>query len=193
MYKPIHFTLVASLLLWGAMQCLDAGTFTIIPDATDNCGAGGGGGGGGSGGSGHPDPVTLAMPKAAAAGGTEQFSCGAVCGGGSGGNGSGSTGGGGASCCPGDDDNGSGGNPATGGSDLAYLTGMPVWDVSEPYINLWLYDEPLGYQPGLGPRLSFKLAYKQRAAPLVASNIYSVGTNWTCFWLSYVEDDWSAN
>jgi YD repeat-containing protein len=175
------------------MQCLDAGTFTIIPDATDNCGAGGGGGGGGSGGSGHPDPVTLAMPKAAAAGGTEQFSCGAVCGGGSGGNGSGSTGGGGASCCPGDDDDGSGGNPMAGGSDLAYLTGMPVWDVSEPYINLWLYDEPLGYQPGLGPRLSFKLAYKQRAAPLVASNIYSVGTNWTCFWLSYVEDDWSAS
>ena len=39
---------------------------------------------------------------------------------------------------------------------------MAVWEVSEPNINLWLYDEPLGYQPGLGSRMSFKLAYKQR-------------------------------
>ena len=70
---------------------------------------------------------------------------------------------------------------------------MPIWEVSEPYINLWLYDEPLGYQPGIGPRLSFRLAYKQRGAPLVSTNIYSVGTNWRCSWLSYVEDRGAGN
>ena len=214
MKKPIQLTLVAGLLLWGAPQCLHAGPFTYIPDATDSCGGGGAGGGGGGGGGGGrggggggsrgPDPVTFAMPKAALAGGTGPVSCGAVCGGGSGGgNDSGSTGGGGASCCSGGDDDNSGPDVSSiwAGDDTSLsalnsanpVPGMPVWDVSEPYINLWLYDEPLGYQPGLGPRLSFKLAYKQRAAPLVASNIYSVGTNWTCFWLSYVEDDWSAS
>jgi len=39
---------------------------------------------------------------------------------------------------------------------------MTTWSVSEPYINLWLHDEPLGYNPGLGYRISFSLDYKQR-------------------------------
>jgi RHS repeat-associated protein len=117
------------------------------------------------------------------------------CGGGSGGDGSSSaTGGEGATCCAGDDDGGPGVGGGLGGRNRGPFgpilgRGMPVWQVSEPYINLWLYDEPLGYQPGLGPRLSFALTHKQRGAPMVAANIYSVGTNWACSWLSYVEDD----
>jgi len=39
---------------------------------------------------------------------------------------------------------------------------MPVWWVSQPYISLWLKDEPLGYQPTIGQRISFYLAFKQR-------------------------------
>src|SRR5206468_8463210 len=39
--------------------------------------------------------------------------------------------------------------------------GMPGWEVSEPYVSLWLHDEPLGYQPALGQHVSFELAYKQ--------------------------------
>ena len=71
---------------------------------------------------------------------------------------------------------------------------MPVWSVSEPYINLHLYDEPISsYQPGTGPPVSFALAYKQRGSPLVCPNIYSLGTNWVCSWLSYVEDDGIGN
>jgi YD repeat-containing protein len=98
----------------------------------------------------------------------------------------------------GDDDNGFplGGVPGPAGAgfggfgpNLFAAAGMPVWKVSEPYINLHLYDQPIGYQPGIGPRVSFTLAYKQRGSPLVATNIYSLGTNWTCSWLSYVEDD----
>ena len=68
--------------------------------------------------------------------------------------------------------------------------GMPVWTVSEPYISLWLHDEPLGYQPALGPRVSFELSYKQReAAAGFDTNIFSVGPKWNCSWLSYVAQD----
>jgi RHS repeat-associated protein len=68
---------------------------------------------------------------------------------------------------------------------------MVRWEVSEPYINVWLYDEPLGYQPGLGPRISFKMAYKQRdyAFRTISSGLFNFGTNWNCSWLSYVIDD----
>ena len=67
--------------------------------------------------------------------------------------------------------------------------GMPVWEVSEPYINLWLYDEPLGYQPAIGSRISFKLAYKQRESRTISPNFFGFGKMWDCSWLSYVEDD----
>jgi RHS repeat-associated protein len=71
---------------------------------------------------------------------------------------------------------------------------MIVWEVSEPSINIWLYDEPLGYQPGIGDRLSFKLSYKQRDVdlnnnPRATPNIFSIGPNWNCSWVSYVLDD----
>lgn len=71
---------------------------------------------------------------------------------------------------------------------------MPVWSVSEPYISLWLHDEPLGYQPALGPRVSFQLAFKQREF-LAGWNpaIFSVGRNWNCSWLSYVARDANSN
>ena len=72
---------------------------------------------------------------------------------------------------------------------------MPVWEVSKPYINLWLYDTPLAYRPGLGYPISFKLAYKQRDAKTISSNpsLFSFGPNWNCSWLSYVTDDDPSN
>ncbi len=67
---------------------------------------------------------------------------------------------------------------------------MPVWQVSEPYINLWLQDEPLGYQPVLGPRVSFHLSYKQREVVSgFNTNIFSVGKKWNFSWFSYVTQD----
>ncbi|HEX5223040.1 MAG TPA: cysteine peptidase family C39 domain-containing protein, partial [Verrucomicrobiae bacterium] len=71
-------------------------------------------------------------------------------------------------------------------------SGMPVWRVSEPYINLWLEDEPLSYQTALGARFSFHLSYKQREEyPLVGGGFQqplssSVGVSWSCPWLSKV-------
>jgi len=67
---------------------------------------------------------------------------------------------------------------------------MVMWEVSEPHINVWLYDEPIAYQPGLGPKISFKLSYKQRDTRLfydgVGQNYTGVGPAWHCSWVSYL-------
>ena len=41
-------------------------------------------------------------------------------------------------------------------------TGLVTWSVSEPYVNLWLGDEPVGYTTSLGQHIGFQLFYKQR-------------------------------
>lgn len=75
-------------------------------------------------------------------------------------------------------------------SGCSSCTGMPVWSVSEPYISLWLHDEPLGYQPTTGPRISFELAFKQRELTAgLNTNIFSIGKKWNCSWLSFVTQD----
>src|SRR5215831_1651548 len=58
--------------------------------------------------------------------------------------------------------------------------GMPVWSVSEPYINLWLQDIPFRYQPAKGPEVAFKLNYQQREGSLVyaSTNEFSFGSQW---------------
>lgn len=40
--------------------------------------------------------------------------------------------------------------------------GMPQWSISEPFINLWLFDEPWGYRPPVGPAVRLGLLYKLR-------------------------------
>ena len=72
--------------------------------------------------------------------------------------------------------------------------GMPTWSVSEPFISLWLHDEPLGYQPAVGPRVSFELAFKQReSAAGFNPNLFGVGKRWNCSWLSYVTRQGTSN
>jgi RHS repeat-associated protein len=66
-------------------------------------------------------------------------------------------------------------------------SGMATWFVSEPYINLWLTDEPLGYNPALGNRISFQLNFKQRETVAgTNSAVFSCGQKWDCSWISYV-------
>lgn len=65
--------------------------------------------------------------------------------------------------------------------------GMPVWSVSEPWINIWLEDEPLGYQPAVGPRVSFKLFYKQRQEYFNSPWVSGLGGDWNCTWLSAID------
>jgi RHS repeat-associated protein len=76
-------------------------------------------------------------------------------------------------------------------TDATLPCGMPVWQVSEPYISLWLKDEPLGYQPGCGPRVAFELAFNQRES--VNPAVFSAGQKWNVSWLSYVSRDANAN
>ena len=61
-----------------------------------------------------------------------------------------------------------------------------MWWVSEPYINLRLEDEPLGYQPALGPRVAFHLSYRQRGPAPEDPAVFGVGTNWSCSFRSYL-------
>jgi RHS repeat-associated protein len=84
------------------------------------------------------------------------------------------------------------GNNNNGGKPTG--CGMPVWDVSEPFISLWLHDEPLGYQPATGPRVSFGLDFKQRESNAgYNTNWFSVGKKWNCSWMGYVTLDANTN
>lgn len=65
--------------------------------------------------------------------------------------------------------------------------GMPVWQVSEPYISLWLRDEPLSYQPSMGRSIAFELNFKHREYTAgLFTNLFGVGKKWSCPWLGYV-------
>jgi RHS repeat-associated protein len=64
---------------------------------------------------------------------------------------------------------------------------MPHWWVDEPYVNLWLTDEPLGYQPAQGDRISLALNYNQQGMP-APTNAFNLGPLWGCSWLSCVYD-----
>ena len=83
---------------------------------------------------------------------------------------------------------GCGSRRCSSGGAAAAPPGMPVWRVSEPYVNLWLEDEPLGYQPAYGPRIPFQLKFKQRDE---TSTFQDVGMSWECSWLSLIEANYA--
>jgi RHS repeat-associated protein len=86
------------------------------------------------------------------------------------------------------------GGVAPGAGIARSSLGMPSWRISEPYVDLWVEDEPLGYQPGRGPKVSFQLSYLQRDAIAgTNANIFSFGKAWNCSWLSYIQDFKSTN
>src|SRR5439155_1592301 len=91
--------------------------------------------------------------------------------------------------------NGSGGPPGDGpndagcpgcGSDAALA--MPIWKVSEPYVNLWILDKPMIYTKSWGKRHVFKIMYKQRDTR-VNSFGFGFGPFWECNRLSYFYQD----
>jgi len=71
-------------------------------------------------------------------------------------------------------------------SNCRLQAGMPVWWVSEPYINLRMEDEPLGYTPSHGPKVTFHLSYRQRGSINYDPTIFSLGTNWSCSFREYL-------
>ena len=145
-----------------------------MDDGDDGCGNGSGGSGSGGGGSGSGGSGGGGAASSSKIGG----GCGRTCsGGGNGnGNGNGGTGGNGTSC----DTN-------------CTAPALAVWEVSEPYITTWLYDEPIAYNPGVGNRISFKLAYKQRDTRTQSTNLFGVGKQWNCSWINYIVDDGFGN
>ncbi|MBM3883652.1 MAG: hypothetical protein FJ387_28755, partial [Verrucomicrobia bacterium] len=65
--------------------------------------------------------------------------------------------------------------------------GMLTWRVSEPYINLWIEDTPLGYVPSQGPAVEFRIALKERDDAGSDPDFFSsVGSLWRAAWLSWV-------
>ena len=67
--------------------------------------------------------------------------------------------------------------------------GMPVWRVSEPFLNLFVEDTPLFYTPALGPEMAFTLSHRQRVGdhPEAMFQKTSFGYGWHCNWLSQVD------
>src|SRR5579859_850171 len=64
--------------------------------------------------------------------------------------------------------------------------GMAYWRVSEPYLNWWIYDKPLGYQPALGGRVSFQLTYNERKSEDTFPP-FGLGPGWNCSWITYID------
>jgi RHS repeat-associated protein len=65
---------------------------------------------------------------------------------------------------------------------------MPTYWVSEPYVNLRMEDEPLGYSGARGPRVSFHLSYRQRGAVVEDASVFGLGNNWSCSFRAYLAD-----
>ena len=84
------------------------------------------------------------------------------------------------------------GNSGSCGSCGGVTVGMPSWRVSEPYVNLWLEDEPLPYVSATGPAVPFRISFKQRQDLQYGRDFSSFGNNWYCSWLSVVDSSWYA-
>ena len=74
--------------------------------------------------------------------------------------------------------------------------GAPVWSVSEPYLNLWIADEPISYLTSRGEEFPFRIHYKQRDTrpgdPFDPDDDLIAITGWNHSWYSYVRVDSSV-
>ncbi len=87
------------------------------------------------------------------------------------------------------DDQGCQKDPTASAESCKPCKGMPQWWVSEPYINLWIGDEPVSYKTSLGEEIAFRLSYKQRDTRPATLGGYSnpvPATTWNHNWFSYV-------
>ena len=61
---------------------------------------------------------------------------------------------------------------------------MPVWFVTEPYLNLWVKDQPVFYKTSLGQEINFEVSYKQHDTRPGDTSVPTTG--WSHNWFSYV-------
>jgi hypothetical protein len=68
--------------------------------------------------------------------------------------------------------------------------GCTAWNVEAMVDGLSLHDDPIGYDPPLGPKIRFPLDYSQRDQAQPPLFTYTnFGNKWTSGWLSYVTDN----
>ena len=77
--------------------------------------------------------------------------------------------------------------PDDGDCETCDGNGSAVWMVSEPFVNLWIFDKPLFYTTSHDDLVTFKLVYRQRNLndpdTLVGTQkIFGVGKGWGCNW-----------
>ncbi len=70
--------------------------------------------------------------------------------------------------------------------------GMPIWWVSEPYINVWMADEPISYLTSRGSPVTFRISYKQRDSRPYPNDWLVSNAGWNNSWASYVRLDSTA-
>jgi RHS repeat-associated protein len=66
--------------------------------------------------------------------------------------------------------------PAGNSSTCVPCEGMPVWWVTEPFINLWIADEPLSYFTSRGQRVAFRWTYHTRQPLPPVSSYFLLGS-----------------
>ena len=61
---------------------------------------------------------------------------------------------------------------------------MPEWYVSDPYINVWIFDTPLSYQPSVGSEVAVNLMWRERGLTMFTlwdqNKFTELGNSW-CF------------
>lgn len=68
--------------------------------------------------------------------------------------------------------------------------GMPRYSVHSSVVSLNIVDTPVGYSPAVGPNVYFTLTYNHRGVQdALRIPGTSLGPQWTCNWISYVQDD----
>jgi RHS repeat-associated protein len=112
--------------------------------------------------------------------------------GGSGPGGNGGSGGRGGNGCNGCGSFGSSRPMASVGSSRS---GMPTWWVNEPYLNLYISDTPMQYQPALGPAVNLTLRFGTRSDLGISSEAPGSRfdgdyyNHWFCSWLGWIDYD----
>jgi YD repeat-containing protein len=71
----------------------------------------------------------------------------------------------------------------------AQCSGMPIWWVSEPYVNLWMADQPISYKTSRGQPFTFQVTYKQRDTRPASSDYLVSTAGWNNSWASYIRLD----
>ena len=70
--------------------------------------------------------------------------------------------------------------------------GIPVWKVTEPYISLWLVDEPMTYRTSRSTEMPLRLYYHEHETRPITTNMFSFGPGWNANILSYIYSHDSA-